>query len=89
MRKRSVTDSSWVGGEHHGAVAAILEVEEDGAVGIGAAGFFPEFARLDRGHAHFLRAGGFHFLADDLLDLEQRAPGGREEGVDAGGELHD
>ena len=77
------------GGEDHGAVAAILEVEEDGAVGVGAAGFFPEFARLDRGHAHFLRAGGFHLLADDLLDLEQRAPGRREEGIDAGGELDD
>ena len=36
-----------------------------------------------------MRAGAVHFLADDLLDLVQRAQAERQKGINAAGELAD
>ena len=57
------------------------------ADGVPAAALLPELRRLQHRHEHLLAADGVHLLADDLLDLLHDAPAGRQEHVDAGGEL--
>src|SRR5690606_29374347 len=49
----------------------------------------PDLARMERRQEELLRPDRLHLLADDRLDLEQRAPRQRKLRVDAGGELTD
>ena len=68
---------------------AVADLQQLAAEFLPASGFFPQLARLDRGHQHLDGAGAIHFLADDVLDLAQHAQAERRPGVQAGGELAD
>ena len=71
------------------AAMAVLDAHHLVAVGAPAAALLPEFCRLQDRHHDLLAAGGVHLLADDLLDLADRAPCERQEGVHATGRLAD
>ena len=70
------------------ALEAVLEAEEIAAHDLEASAGLPDFGGVNGGQVELL-ADGVHFLADNVLDLEQRAPGQRQEAVDAGAELAD
>ncbi len=72
-------------GEAEVAAEAILEAEEVVAHDVPAAGFLPDFGRIQRGQVHFLPADGVHLLAHNLLDFEEGALCQKEIAVDAGG----
>ena len=71
------------------ALVPVLQSQQLRPVLLPTARFLPELGRLDGGHEHLERAGAVHLLADDLLDLAQRAQTERRPGVDAGGEAAD
>ncbi len=81
--------SSAVGLRTHSRLRAVLDLEQHVARGFVAAALLPDFRRLKRGHEHFNGAGAVHFLADNLLDLVQRAQAERQKGINAAGELAD
>ena len=74
---------------HEGAIMTVLEAEKFGTVLFPAARLLPELGRLHERHQEFDRARAVHFLADDLLDLADRAQADRHVGVNAGGKLLD
>ena len=74
-------------GERHVGALAVLEAEQLAADRVPAAALLPDLRRLHDRHEHLLAADRIHLLADDLLDLLHDAPAGRQEHVDAGGEL--
>ncbi len=77
------------GAERELVVVAVGDAHELGAVGVPAAALVPERGvGEDRGE-HLLRVDGLHLVADDVLDLAQRAPGERQVGVEAGGAAAD
>jgi hypothetical protein len=76
-------------GEAHVAAEAVLEAEQVVAHHVPAAGFLPQFGRIQGGEREFLRAHRVHFLPHDVLNLQQRALRQEQEAVDAGGELAD
>ena len=49
-----------------------------------AAGFFPVFFRLERGHQNFLAAGFFHFFPDNRFNFFKRAKTQRQKSVNSG-----
>lgn len=67
----------------------ILEAKKLGAVLFPAAGFLPKFGRLHQRHQQLNCTRAVHFLADDLLNLADRAQADRHIGVNAGGKLLD
>ena len=71
------------------AIVAVLEAREFGAVEIPSARLLPDFGRLDDRHHHLLAADAVHLLAHDVLDLDDRPPGQRQEVVDAARDLAD
>lgn len=73
--------------DHEVAVVTILEAKKLGAVLFPAAGFLPKFGRLHQRHQQLDRTRAVHFLADDLLNLADRAQADRHIGVNAGGKL--
>ena len=77
------------GADDEVAAMAVLEAEELGAVDVPAAGLLPDLARDDHRDEDLLGADGVHLLADDGLDLHERAPGERQVAVEAGGGLAD
>ena len=70
-------------------VMTVPEAQQFGAVLGPAAGFLPQLRRLDRRHAQLQGAGPVHLLADDALDLLQRAQAERHPRVQARGEAAD
>ena len=70
-------------------VVAVLQAEQFRSVLIPAAGFLPQFRRLQRRHQDLLRAGSVHLLAHDLLDLAERTPAERHEAVYPGDQFAD
>ncbi len=77
------------GAEHPFTPGAVVGLEEGIAHRFVTAALLPDFGRLERGHEDFDGAGAVHFLADDLLDLAQRAQARRQEGIDAAREFAD
>ena len=71
------------GAEHPFALRVVAHLEEHITRGLVAPGLLPDFGRLQRGHEDFERAGAVHLLADDALDLAQRAQTERQKGVHA------
>ena len=67
----------------------VLQAHHLVAVSTPAAAFLPEFCRLQNRHHNFLTAGSVHFLADNLLNLADGAPGKRQERVHAARRLAD
>ena len=74
---------------HEVAHVAVLDAQKLRTVLFPAAGFLPEFRRLNHRHEELNRARADHFLADDLLDLADDAQTKRHVGVDARGKLLD
>ena len=81
--------SSAVGLKNHSRLALSLTLNSTSLRGFVAAALLPDFLRLERGHEHFDGAGPVHFLADDLLDLAQRAQAERQKSINAAGQLAD
>ena len=71
------------------AAVAVGDAHELGAVGVPASGLVPELGGREDGDHHLLGADGLHLVADDGLDLGDRAPGERQVAVEAGGGLAD
>ena len=63
---------------------AILNSPQFRSIRIPAPGLLPEFRRLNRRHANFLRAAGVHLFPDDLFDFPNRAPAHIHKAVDSG-----
>ena len=74
-------------GEAQGASEAVLEAEQVVAHHVPAAGFLPDFGRIQRRKVHLLSADGVHLLPHNLLDLEERALGQEKVAVDSGRQL--
>ena len=55
------------------APEAVFQAEHVVAHDVPAAGFLPDFGRIQRGQQHLLAADGVHLFAHDLLNLQQRA----------------
>ena len=77
------------GAEGELAAVAVGDAHELGAVGVPAARLVPELGRREDGHHHLLGADCLHLVADDGLDLADRAPGERQVAVEPGGGLAD
>ena len=76
-------------GEHHVTAGAVFETRQVRADGLPAAGFLPEFSRMDDGEGDFLAANGIHLVAKNVFDLMLDAQGKRQQIKDAGGDLVD
>ena len=74
-------------GETEVASEAVLQAEQVVAHHVPAAGFLPDFGRIQRRQIHLLPADRVHLLAHNLLDLEQRALGQEQVAVDSGRKL--
>ena len=77
------------GAEGELAAVAVGDAHELGAVGVPAPGLVPELGGREDGHHHLLGADALHLVADDGLDLADRAPRERQVAVEAGGGLAD
>ena len=71
------------------SVVAVLHAHELGAVGVPATALMPQAAIDHHGHKELLCPGGVHLVADDVLDLLERAPSQRQIAIQAGGLLAD
>jgi hypothetical protein len=67
----------------------VLEPEHVVAHDLPPAALLPDLGRMDRGEEELLAADGVHLLADDPLDLRERASGERQVVVDPRPELPD
>ena len=70
-------------------VVAVLEAQKLTAVMLPAAGFLPQIARLHHGQQELDKIHPVHFLADDLLNLPERAQGKGHIRIDAARQLAD
>ena len=77
------------GTEHELAVMTVGDAHELGAVRVVAAGLVPHLGIDHDGHEQFLGTRGVHLVADNILDLAQRAPRERQIAVEARGLLAD
>ena len=66
------------GTEDELALVSIGDAHELGAVHVVTAGLAPHLRVDHDGHEELLGAGGVHLVADDILDLAQRAPSERQ-----------
>ena len=77
------------GAERGDRALSVRHLEEQVAVVDIAFGVFVKLDGEHRGEQQLACAGGIHFLADDLTDLAESAPGQGQVVVDAGAELAD
>ena len=70
-------------------VVAVLHTHKLGSISVPTAALMPQGAIDDHGHKKLLRPGGVHLVADDILDLLERAPSQRQVAIQAGGLLAD
>ena len=75
--------------DHEVAHVAVLDAQKLRTVLFPAAGFLPEFRRLNHRHQELNRPRANHFLADDFLDLADHAQTEGHVGIDARGKLLD
>lgn len=73
-------------GQHHVALATVMEAGHLRANLVEAARFLPDIGGVHDGHQHLLPADGVDLLADDLLHLGDHAPAQGEQAVDASAE---
>jgi hypothetical protein len=73
-------------GQHHVAVATVLEPAHFGTDLIVPARFPPDIGGVNDRHQHFLAADGVDFFPDDLLDLTHGAPAQGQQAEDTGAE---
>ena len=71
-------------GQHQVALAAVAKACQGGVDLVPAARGLPQVGRMDHRQGQLLSADAVHLLAQDLLDLAQRAPAERQQGEDAG-----
>ena len=69
------------------AAVTVGDAHELRSVGVPAAGLVPELGGREDGHHHLLGADALHLVADDGLDLGDRAPCERQVAIEAGGGL--
>ena len=67
----------------------VIKAHELLAIGIDTAGFTPQLGVDHNGHHELLGARSVHLVADNVLNLADRAPGERQVGIQTGGLLAD
>jgi len=88
LARRDPGDDLLVGHRQgHVGALAVLEAEHLLADLLPAPRLLPELGGMHDRHEELLATDGVHLIADDGLDLAHDAPAGRQEDVDAGGEL--